>query len=527
MKKKLLTLITLVGIGFCAKAQSIVGIDVSNYQGTINWTQVKAAGVTFAWAKATEGLTVTDAQYHNNAVNGVAAGVYMGAYHFAHPDTHTTTAQAISEANFFLSVAQSYIVSCQLPPVLDYEVSSSLSWTAQTAWIQTWMNTVKTATGITPILYTSGSIASSLGSSLASYCNLWIATDNGSATTIPPSPAPPAPPTSDLGAWNPNWSFNQYSWTTTVSGISGQIDADIFNGNLAALKNLMGCNTVCHTYYTSLPYFTSFENTWITDSCASAAQRLPDIYWKSSIGGTSPTGDDYWHRDDYTGTDWSIPTTGAYSPVASNGSYSARFHNDPPPAGSTGALDLYINLSTAGSKTISFDYIHNESSPSPFSFDVLLSTDGGNTFSTTLHTITTTSVGAWTTQSFNTSATSATSVIRFRTTDKGTNDVGIDNLKVSLSTTTNIITLNENAEMEIFPNPNDGTLLNGRIPNMESNTVDINIFDMLGKEVVNKTVNIVGSNFSLNLEENKLAAGTYFFTATCAGKQFRKKIVIN
>jgi len=81
--------------------------------------------------------------------------------------------------------------------------------------------------------------------------------------------------------------------------------------------------------------------------------------------------------------------------------------------------------------------------------------------------------------------------------------------------------------MEIFPNPNDGTLLNGRIPNMESNTVDINIFDMLGKEVVNKTVNIVGSNFSLNLEENKLAAGTYFFTATCAGKQFRKKIVIN
>ena len=529
MKEKLLALILFVTIGFCTKAQSIIGIDVSDYQSTINWTQVKAAGVTFAWAKATEGLTVTDAQYHNNAVNGVAAGVYMGAYHFAHPDTHTTTAQAIAEANQFLSVAQPYIVSCELPPVLDYEVSSSLSWTAQTAWIQSWMNTVKTATGITPILYTDGSIASSLGSSLASYCKLWIATDNGSATTIPPSPLPPNPPSSDLGSWNPNWSFNQYSWTTTVSGITtGGIDADIFNGTLTDLKNLMVCTPpVCHTYYTSLPYSTSFENTWITDSCSWNTQRLPDIYWKSSTGGTTPDGDDYWHRNDYTGTDWTSPTTGVYTPSASNGSYSARFHNDPPPAGSTGSLDLYINLSATGSKTISFDYIHDESSPSPFSFDVLLSTDGGVTFPTTLHTISTASVGVWTTQSFNTSATSATSVLRFRVTDKGTNDVGIDHLNVSLSTTTDIITLNENAEMEIFPNPNDGTILNGRMPNIASNTIDIAIFDMLGKEVVHKIVNVDGNNFSLNLEENKLSAGTYFFIATSANKQFRKKIVIN
>src|SRR5665213_971278 len=435
MKKQLLAVILFVTIGFYTKAQSIIGIDVSNYQGTITWSSVKAAGVTFAWAKATEGLTVTDAQYHNNATNGVAAGVYMGAYHFAHPDTHTTTAQAIAEANFFLSVAQPYIISCQLPPVLDYEVSSSLSWTAQTAWIQSWMNTVKTATGITPMLYTSGSIASSLGSSLASYCKLWIATDNGSATTIPPSPLPPTPSTYDQAAWYPNWSFNQYSWTTTVSGISGQIDADIFNGTLTDLTNLMGCNSVCNTYYTTLPYSMTFENTWITDSCANVAQRLPDIYWKSSVGGTTPNGDDYWHREDYTGTDWTSVTSGTYTPAGSASNHSARFHNDPPPAGSTGSFDLYLNLSSPGKKYIKFDYLHNEAPVSPFAFSVMLSTDGGSTFPTTLLSLSSTQASSWTAQTLTTSAVSATAVLRFMATDKGTHDVGIDNVSVTTDTT--------------------------------------------------------------------------------------------
>ena len=497
--------VTLV---FKTQAQSIVGIDVSSYQGTINWTQVKAAGVTFAWAKATEGLTVTDAQYLNNATNGVAAGVYMGAYHFAHSDTHTTTAQAISEANFFLSVAQPYIVSCQLPPVLDYEVSSSLSWTAQTAWIQSWMNTVKTATGITPILYTDGSIASSLGSSLAAYCKLWIATDNGSATTIPPSPLPPSPPTSDLGAWNPNWSFNQYSWTTTVSGISGQIDADIFNGNMAALTNLMGCNPpVCHTYYANLPYSTSFENTWITDSCSWNVERLPDIYWKNSIGGSTPNGNDYWHREDYSGADWTSIANGTYTPAASNGNHSVRFHNDPPPAGSTGALDLYINLSVIGTKKITFDYIHNESSPSPFSFDVMLSTDGGVTFPTTLLTITTAQMSSWAPQTFTTNVTSATSVLRFKATDKGTNDVGIDNISVILNTATSIMNIDEDKyRISIYPNPTSDNFVVKAEHTINEMAVDI--FSSTGQYILHKEA----KSGETEIQISDLSKGIYYVT---------------
>ncbi|MFI5150215.1 MAG: GH25 family lysozyme [Bacteroidia bacterium] len=423
MKKQLLCL-TAILIASCGmNSQTILGIDVSTYQGTINWTSVKNAGITFAWAKATEGLTVTDGQYAANAVNGPAVGIYMGAYHFAHPDVNSTNAGAVSEANYFLSVAGSYITTCELPPALDLEVSTSLTSAQLTSWVQTWMTTVKNATGITPILYTDGSIANSLGSSMASFCNLWIADPDGSPTA--------APSATYCGVWYPNWSFKQYSWTGSVGTISGNVDEDSFNGTLAQLKQLMVCTPpVCNTYYATLPYSNSFETPWITDSCSWGAQRLPDVYWKSHIGGTTPNGNDYWHREDYTGGDWTLTTTGAYTPAASNGSHSARFHNDPPPAGSTGTLDFYVNMSMFGKKQISFDYIHNEASAAPFAFSVLLSTDGGATFPTTLGSITSAQVSAWTAQSFSTTAISSTAVVRFQVTDKGSQDVGIDNLKI-------------------------------------------------------------------------------------------------
>ncbi len=216
-----------------AVTTQILGIDVSSYQATINWTSVKAAGYSFAWAKATEGLTITDSQYHNNATNGVTAGVKMGAYHFAHPDVNSTTSGAVSEANHFLSAAQPYIISCELPPALDFEVNTSLTASQLTAWVQAWMSTVKTATGINPIIYTDGSIAASFTSAMATYCNLWIASDDGSTTATPPS----------LGVWAPNWSFNQYSWVGSVPGISGNVDMDVFNGNQTAFNSLLGCTT--------------------------------------------------------------------------------------------------------------------------------------------------------------------------------------------------------------------------------------------------------------------------------------------
>src|SRR5688500_12891266 len=68
-----------------ALAQRALGIDVSRWQGTINWTSVKGSGISFAWAQATRGLTSPNDNFKANMSNGKSAGVYMGAYHFAFP----------------------------------------------------------------------------------------------------------------------------------------------------------------------------------------------------------------------------------------------------------------------------------------------------------------------------------------------------------------------------------------------------------------------------------------------------------
>jgi len=250
-------------------AQSILGIDISHYQGNPNWTQVAAAGKVFAWTKATEGVSYTDPTYASNMSNGDAAGVVMGAYHFARPITNS----AINEANYFLSVAGSLIGPGHLPPALDLEdppsgsgLISSMTSAALTSWVQTWMTTVQNATGITPVIYTSSSIAAYVNSSLNVY-KLWIAKPDGSATT---------PPTG-LGVWNPNWAFKQYSWTGTVSGINAtDVDLDVFNGTMNDFNALIGTSvtssspTLCHndTVCTPMTLTINTSNTCTPTGCS-------------------------------------------------------------------------------------------------------------------------------------------------------------------------------------------------------------------------------------------------------------------
>ncbi|WKL00296.1 GH25 family lysozyme [Paenibacillus amylolyticus] len=58
------------------------GIDVSRYQGNIDWAKVKASGMTFVFIKATEGQTYTDPNYQKNVTSALAAGMLVGTYHF-------------------------------------------------------------------------------------------------------------------------------------------------------------------------------------------------------------------------------------------------------------------------------------------------------------------------------------------------------------------------------------------------------------------------------------------------------------
>ncbi|MBI4930429.1 MAG: T9SS type A sorting domain-containing protein [Bacteroidetes bacterium] len=170
--------------------------------------------------------------------------------------------------------------------------------------------------------------------------------------------------------------------------------------------------------YATIPYSQSFEGPWI-NRCDT--RDIPTNAWIN----TPATGNNSWRRDDDgAAAAWSTPAGGVYAPTSTLGTYSARFHSAWASSGLQGNLDLYVNLSPAGTKSLCFDY--NNTSGSDV-LDVMLSTDGGATFPTTLLTLPPNS--GWTNQTVNITSTSATCVLRFRgTSDYGSTDIGIDNL---------------------------------------------------------------------------------------------------
>jgi len=132
------------------------GLDVSNWNGAIDWTKVAKAGYRFAFGKATEGTSYNDQMYTTNRNGSEAAGLVFGAYHFARPagtSLARTTASAIKQANHFLAVATPQ--PGELPPVLDLEKTGSLSKQRLLAWTLAWIGQIDARTGVEPFVYTS------------------------------------------------------------------------------------------------------------------------------------------------------------------------------------------------------------------------------------------------------------------------------------------------------------------------------------------------------------------------------------
>jgi GH25 family lysozyme M1 (1,4-beta-N-acetylmuramidase) len=214
-----------------------LGIDVSSYQGTPNWSSIKSCGWTFAWAKATEGATINDGDYRYNINNGKAAGVYMGAYHFAHPNLNSPG----TEAGHFWSIISGDVSKDgkSMMPTLDFEVFSGVTGASSyTAWANSFNTTIKNnaaAKGVTidPVLYTSSCSACNFGSSVDQWLP-WIADYNGQSSQS-------GTPWSTCGScdlWS-DWTAWQYSSSGSVCGVGGGCDVDVFNGTSANLVNTL------------------------------------------------------------------------------------------------------------------------------------------------------------------------------------------------------------------------------------------------------------------------------------------------
>ncbi len=201
------------------------GIDVSNWQGQIDWLRVATAGFDFVFAKATEGTTFTDVTYPLNRSGAGPLGIRVGAYHFARPSGASdaaVVASAIAQADAFIAFAQPQ--RGDLPPALDLEKTGNLSTARLSMWTQAWLSEVLARLGVRSIVYASPSFwKTALGDTpvfAAAGHRLWIAHWTKAALPILPG----------AGWGGLGWTFWQWSDCQKVAGIVGCVDGDRFNG---------------------------------------------------------------------------------------------------------------------------------------------------------------------------------------------------------------------------------------------------------------------------------------------------------
>ncbi|MGW5920236.1 glycoside hydrolase family 25 protein [Nocardia fluminea] len=207
------------------------GPDVSSWQHVdgrmIDWHAVRAAGHQFAMVKATEGLHYINPYFVQDSVLMRTAGVARGTYHFARPELPPEP-----QAAMYAATVLGQNGPLDLPPVLDLETAGGLAPAALIDWTHRYLNTVRTLTGRTPVIYTYPHFWKTAMADTSAFTGypLWIADYSG-------NDQPEVP-----GNW-PTWTFWQTTDRGTVPGISGGTDVNIYSGaqgDLAQFANMSG-----------------------------------------------------------------------------------------------------------------------------------------------------------------------------------------------------------------------------------------------------------------------------------------------
>ena len=204
----------------CAQGTTITGVDVSVYQGNVNWSQIKGSGRQFAFVRISDGLNSPDTKFAQNWPGMKAAGMVRGAYQFFRPSQ-----DAGLQAQMVLDklAAAGGLMPGDLPPVLDLESADSLASSVVVAQAKVWLTKIEAAIKVKPIVYTAAFMSSVIGTNFGGY-TLWVA---NYGTTCPTMPS----------GWT-DWHFWQNADNGNVPGISGGVDTDFFNGTLAGLQAL-------------------------------------------------------------------------------------------------------------------------------------------------------------------------------------------------------------------------------------------------------------------------------------------------
>ncbi|MFN7101884.1 MAG: GH25 family lysozyme [Pseudorhizobium sp.] len=193
----------------------IHGIDVSKWNGDIDWKAAKRSGVSFAFIKATEGKDRLDSGFERNWRHAAAAGIPHAPYHF-----YYFCSTADDQADWFIQNVPK--ASVRLPPVLDVEWNHTSPTcklrpdsTTVRAAMQRFMDRIEAHSGKRPIIYTTVDFhRDNLVSHFDDY-HFWIR-----STAAHPE---------DIYA-SRRWAFWQYTATGVVPGVPGDTDINVFAG---------------------------------------------------------------------------------------------------------------------------------------------------------------------------------------------------------------------------------------------------------------------------------------------------------
>ena len=209
------------GYGVCMPiGYSMHGIDVSHYQGDINWKMLKQTRqgkfpVQFIFMKATEGGDFSDDKFVANFDSAKAHGFIRGAYHFYNPKT-----DANKQADFFIRSVK--LEPGDLPPVLDIEMKGKDMKKLQQD-LKIWLGKIENHYGVKPIIYASYKFKTKyLNDSIFNTYPYWIAHYYV-----------------DSVRYQGEWKFWQHTDVGTLPGIGEKVDLNVFNGSFSELKNIL------------------------------------------------------------------------------------------------------------------------------------------------------------------------------------------------------------------------------------------------------------------------------------------------
>jgi len=202
-----------------AALYSVHGVDVSRHQGAIDWKAVSKDGITFAYLKATEGGDFKDPRFVENWRKTSEAGIVRGAYHFFRLKT-----PGKAQADHFIATVPRE--SSALPPAVDLEFEGNTSGprpstAAVRGELNEFLKRLRGRYGCEPVLYVSAEFEAAYlkGSAMK---RPWIRDTFGAPKRVGANP----------------WLFWQFTDKGRIKGIRGDVDLNVFFGDLDTLKKL-------------------------------------------------------------------------------------------------------------------------------------------------------------------------------------------------------------------------------------------------------------------------------------------------